>query len=337
MRLLALSGCLPERGLEEGFVDAAVEDRHVHLNALADHLLPLHVQLVGKLGRGEVIGHGQTSLVVEIGYTHIYPGGRTCQPGFRDRLPGVGARDNAAMSEAAATPLPRRGRLWVILALGLALTVLAYAVVELSTRKAGRDVVRVEGISAAQELFGGLPQEGDRLGPDDAPVSIQVFDDLQCGNCRADFLATIPALVEGYVRPGEAKLLMRHYSVAENPLELGFFGAEAAAQQGYGWQYTYLFFLNQAEAERFGVDNELMASLAGSIGELDVPEWQQYLDREDGSDGAITRTLEGYEDLGTKLGIRAGQAMIVTGPDGTRTLQDGPGLAQIGRAIERVQ
>lgn len=242
----------------------------------------------------------------------------------------------AAVSEVAATPLPRRGRLWVILALGLALLALGYALVEISTRPAGRAVVEVEGIAASQELFGGVPQEGDRLGSSDAPVSIQVFNDLQCGNCREDFLETIPALAEGYARPGAVKLLMRHYSVAENPLELGFFGAEAAAQQGYGWQYTYLFFRNQAEAERFGVDDEFMASLAGSIGELDVPEWQEYLDEEGGSDGAIARTLEGYEDLGMRLGIRAGQAMIVSGPRGTRTLQDGPALAQVERAIEAV-
>jgi protein-disulfide isomerase len=232
--------------------------------------------------------------------------------------------------------MPRRGRLWVILALALALGTLGYALVNISTREAGRDVVQLEGISDAQELFGGIPQEGDRLGSDDAPVTIQVFNDLQCGNCRADFLDTIPALVESYVRPGAVKLLMRHYSVAENPLELGFFGAEAAAQQGYGWQYTYLFFRNQGEAERFGIDNEFMASLAGSIGELDVPEWQEYLDSQGGSGGPIAKMLEGYEDLGMSLGIRAGQAMIVSGPSGTRTLQDGPSAAQAERAIEAV-
>lgn len=246
-------------------------------------------------------------------------------------------RDNPAMSEAAVTPIPRRGRLWVILALGLTFAALAYALVNISTQEAARDVVRLDGLAATQRVFGGVPQEGDRLGSDDAAVSIQVFNDLQCGNCRADFLGTIPGLVEGYARPGDVKLLMRHYSVAENPFELGFFGAEAAAQQGYGWQYTYLFFRNQAEAERLGIDNEFMASLAGAIGELNVPEWQEYLDDEGGSDGAIATTLEGYEDLGMKLGIRAGQAMIVSGPEGTRTLQDGPSLAQAERAIEAVR
>lgn len=240
------------------------------------------------------------------------------------------------MSEVAATPIPRRGRLWVIAVLGLALAALGYTVVDISTKEAGREVVRVEGISTAQQLFGGIPQEGDRLGSGDAAVAIQVFNDLQCGNCRADFLGTIPGLVEGYVRPGEVKLLLRHYSIAANPLELGFFGAEAAARQGYGWQYTYLFFRNQSEAERFGIGDEFMASLAGSIGELNVPEWQQYLDSQEGSDGAIAPLLESYEELGRKLGIRAGQAMIVSGPGGTRTLQDGPSLAQAERAIAAV-
>jgi protein-disulfide isomerase len=240
-------------------------------------------------------------------------------------------------SEAAATPLPRKGRAWVIVILALALFGLGYAVVEIAVKKPGREVVRVAGISESQEIFGGVPQEGDRLGSSDAPVTIQVFADMQCGSCREDFIGTIPRLVTDYARPGDVKLMLRHYSVAENPLELGFFGAEAAAQQGYGWQYTYLFFRNQDEAERFGIDEDFMASLAGSIGELDVPEWHEYLQQEGGSDGPIAKTLEGYEELGTRLGIRTRPAMIVTGPAGTRTLQDGPPLARVEQAVESVQ
>jgi protein-disulfide isomerase len=239
-------------------------------------------------------------------------------------------------SEAAATPIPRRGRIWVILALALALTAVGYAVVDIATKEPGRDVVRVDGIATAQQLFGGVPQEGERLGSADAPVSIQVFADMQCGSCREDFLGTIPALANQYARPGDAKLLIRHYSVAQNPLELGFFGAEAAAEQGYGWQYTYLFFRNQDEAERFGVGEEFMDSLAGAIGNLNVPEWEEFLEDNSGSGGAIATRLEGYDTLGTDLGIRTRPAMIVSGPDGTRALQDGPSLARVERAIAEV-
>jgi protein-disulfide isomerase len=240
------------------------------------------------------------------------------------------------VSEVAATPIPRRGRLWVVLALGLALALLGYSLVEIATKEAGRQTVEVTGIGTAQATFGGVPQAGDRLGSADAPVAIQLFTDLQCAECAEAFLEPIPVLVEERARPGDVKLLMRHYSFARNPLEVGFFAAEAAAEQGYGWQYTYLFFANQDEAERFGVGDKFLESLAGSIGELDVPEWREYLEREGGEDGAITARLEGYEELGTELGIRAEPAAIVSGPRGTRTLQDTPSLAQIERAIEAV-
>ena len=242
---------------------------------------------------------------------------------------------SAMSGEAAATPLPRRGRIRVILALGACALAVGYAVVDIATKPPGREVVRIEGIGTAQQIFGGVPQEGERVGSADAPVSIQVFSDLQCSSCREDFLALIPGLVTDHARPGDVKLLMRHYSVARNPLELGFFGAEAAARQGYGWNYTYLFFVNQDEAERFGVGDEFMASVAGAIGHLNVQEWEEQLDRE-GTDGPMAETLEGHARLGDELGIRAGTAAIVSGPQGTLTLQDGPSLARVERAIEEV-
>ena len=240
-------------------------------------------------------------------------------------------------SEVASRPLPRRGRLWVVALLALGLFGLGYTIVQLSTQPPGDPVVHVEGISDAQGLFGGVPQEGDRLGSDDAPVSIQVFNDLQCADCRDDFLSTIPALTERYARPGDVKLLYRHYSNSINPEQLGFYGAEAAADQGYGWQYIYLFFRNQDEGERFGVDQEFLASIAGSVEELEIEEWEKDLEDNGAPGGSIDRRLEGYEKLGRDLKIRTGQGMIVNGPNGTVTLQEGPSLSEVEAAIAEVE
>lgn len=223
----------------------------------------------------------------------------------------------------------------MILLLGLALAILGYSIVNIATKEEGQAAVRVSGIGDMQEIFGGVPQEGDRVGSADAPVSIQVFNDLQCAGCASGFLEPIPELMEKYVRPGDVKLLMRHYSVLYAP-HTGFYAAEAAAQQGYGWQYTYLFFRNQEEAERLGQANEeFLETLAGSVGELDVGEWRRYLEEE--SDGGIATTLKGYEELGTELGIRARPAAIVSGPAGATTLQDDPSLDELERAIEEVK
>jgi Thioredoxin len=243
------------------------------------------------------------------------------------------------MSEVAVKAIPRRGRLWVILILALALGGLGYAIVQISTQKPDPNIIHIEGISEAQEIFGGVPQEGDRLGSSDAPVAIQVFNDLQCSSCREAFLGTIPKLTENYARPGDVKLLYRHYSNSENKIELGFFGAEAAAEQGYGWQYTYLFFRNQEEIKggseaRF---ESFLDSVAGGVEELNAPEWESALEEKDNPDGPISKRLEGYAELGEDLGIRFGQAAIVSGPSGTRTLQDSPKLGRIERAIGEVQ
>lgn len=225
----------------------------------------------------------------------------------------------------------------MILILGLGLFGLGYFIVTASTKKAGSDVVHVAGISEAQEIFGGVPQEGDRLGSSDAPVTVQLFNDMQCSNCSEDFLDSIPTLAEKYARAGSVQFLYRHYSNSESAQELGFYGAEAAAAQGYGWQYIFLFFRNQDEAERFGVNQDFLDSIAGGIEELNFPEWKEYLEKEGGSKGAISKVLEGDEELGRNLGIRYGQAAIVTGPNGTRTIQDGATLGQMERAIEGVQ
>jgi protein-disulfide isomerase len=249
----------------------------------------------------------------------------------------VAGRDNARVSEAAGKAIPRRGRLWMIAILALALFGLGYLIVAISTQEESGAEVEIAGINDAQRIFAGMPQEGDRLGSDDAPVTIQIFNDLQCSDCREDFLSTIPTLAEDYARTGDAKLLYRHYSNSINTEQLGFFGAEAAADQGYGWQYIYLFFRNQDEAERFGIDQDFLASVAGGVEELNIPEWEEDLEDEGGPDGAISARLEGYEELGRGLGIRVRQAAIVSGPNGAETLQDGPSLGQIERAIEAVQ
>jgi protein-disulfide isomerase len=240
------------------------------------------------------------------------------------------------MEAAVAQRGRRRGRWRVLALLVLAAFVLVYGIVELSTQKPDRGQVRINGIDDAQQIFGGVRADGDRLGSPDAPVSIEWFDDLQCSSCREQFLSTIPTLVNDQVRPGDLQLEYRHYSFSPSTEELGFFGAEAAADQDYAWPYIYLFFRNQDEAKRFGVDEDFLTAVAGSIPELDVPQWRDYLDQEGGPDGKIHNRLAGYENLASGLGIRAEPAAIVTGPGGTQTLQDSPTLAQIEGAIDAV-
>ena len=63
--------------------------------------------------------------------------------------------------------------------------------------------ITVSGLEESQQVFGGVEQQGDRLGAAGAPVAIQLFTDMQCSNCRSQFLSTVPPLVQGDVRDGK--------------------------------------------------------------------------------------------------------------------------------------
>jgi protein-disulfide isomerase len=228
----------------------------------------------------------------------------------------------------------------VVLVLAVGLVGLGYAIVQIATQKEDKGIVHVQGIGEAQEIFGGVRQEGARLGSTDAPVTIQVFNDLQCADCREPFLEVMPQLTEKFVRSGDVKLLYRHYSNSESPQELGFYGAEAAAEQGYGWQFVYLFFRTQEEAKRFRTAplfENFEKSIAGGIEEQELEEWDQALEKGSSADSAVTKRLEADEELGRNLGIRVGGGMVVSGPSGTRTLQEGPSLAEVEKAIAEVE
>ncbi len=271
-------------------------------------------------------------------------------------MPTIAARDNGLVSNVTAEPeqpeveqrpMPRRGRPWVILILLLGAIALGYALVNVATQKPNKNTVHITGIERAQQLFGGVPQEGARLGSEDAPVTVQVFADEQSSDCREGFLSTIPALTEKYARPGSVKFLYRHYSNSENEIEYGFYGTEAAAEQGYGWEFIYLFFANQKEADRFGVTEaenhrsglreNFLDSVAGGVEELEDNEWQEAFEEGKVSGSAVEKSLLAQEELGSKLGIRFGLAMVIEGPNGNETLQENPSLKEVERAIEKVE
>jgi protein-disulfide isomerase len=270
-------------------------------------------------------------------------------------MPTIAGRDNGRVSPATKEPepevlhrpLPRRGRGWVLVIAALALLALGYAIVNIATQKPNKNTVHIAGIGEAQELFGGVPQEGARLGSEDAPVTVQVFGDEQSSLCQEGFLSTIPDLTEKYARPGSVKFLYRHYSNSENEIEYGFYGTEAAAEQGYGWQYAFLFYVNQEEADRFGVTEaenkrsglreNFLDSLAGGVEELEGNEWEEAFEGGQEPDSPMTKSLEAQQELGSKLGIRYGLAMVIEGPRGNETLQENPTLKEVERAIEKVE
>jgi protein-disulfide isomerase len=228
------------------------------------------------------------------------------------------------------TTAPRRGRIAVALALGFSAAALLAGIYILSVSK-GRATIPIHGIDAVQRIYGGLPQDGARLGDEGAPITVELFDDLQCSICAPYYLSTTPRLVEDLVRSGRAQLVFRHFSLSERESEVSSYAATAAGEQGRQWQYIQLFFANQGEAKKTGVTDRFMKAVAEDVPDLDLVAWTR-----DRDDPAVARIVKADGDLATELRLRAAPAALVDGPSGTRKLEDSPSVADIERAVDQV-
>jgi protein-disulfide isomerase len=226
--------------------------------------------------------------------------------------------------------MPRR---WVpLLVLGLIGAAILAAIVSISVGEKGPERP-VEGADAVQRLYGGIEQQGDSLGSPDAPVTISIFNDLQCTDCAEYQLETVPRLVENLVREGDARLELRNRPVGQTPTTLAAVAAAAAGEQGMEWQFAHLVLLNLDQVRTSGVDDEFLERMAGSVPgpEFDVEQWQR--DREDPE---IEAHVTSDDELGAELGVAA-PSVVVDGPGGTEQLEDAPSPAEIKAAVEEVE
>ena len=86
------------------------------------------------------------------------------------------------MSEEAPR---RRPRIVGLIVLAIVVGLIGFAIVSIAIgtgTEEGNDV-QITGAAEIQSLLGGIQQDGPRLGNPDAPVTVQVFNDLQCDPC----------------------------------------------------------------------------------------------------------------------------------------------------------
>jgi hypothetical protein len=234
-----------------------------------------------------------------------------------------------------ATKRPGQYRILAILV--LAFVVLGISIIGMATREPGNEFRGVSGVDDAQRIFGGEFQLGERLGPGNAPVQVQVFTDVQAAGFTSWFDEVIPALVDGPVRDGSTQLLLRNRSLTRNPTELSFFGIEAAAEQDYAWNYAYLVTRNLDLAREIGLDDDFLQTIAESIERLDLAVWKADYEAALEPDSEVMQRLEEQDKLAIDLELRAEPALVITGPGGTEVLQDAPDLAEIEAAIGEVR
>jgi hypothetical protein len=228
----------------------------------------------------------------------------------------------------------RRPRLIGLLVLALCVGLLGFAIVSLSVGSGGEDdEIKITGAEEVQSLVGGIPQDGARLGSSDAPVTIQVFNDLSCDPCSDWNQDVIAPLIRGPVRSGDVQLIYHNFPMTESGFFLGAYAAVAAAKQDYEWQFIELFFRNQDEAEKRGADQEFLDNIARGVGvtNFNVEQWQR-----DMKDDDIQATLDADEKITADRHLPVGSAVVVGGPNGTKQLIQSPSLEDVQAAVSEV-
>ena len=206
------------------------------------------------------------------------------------------------------------------------------AVVSLSVGEGGPEKITISGGEQTQELIAGLPQDGPDLGPSDAAVAITVFNDLQCSTCDEYQLETVDPLIEQYVRSGDARFEFRHLSLGEAETTAAAYAAAAAGEQDREWQYIDLFFRNQDEAPAHTVSDEFLRDVGNAIPDFDRDAWEEARDS-----SVVQDRVEADARLAADLSLRVqGPSVVVSGPGGTKVLQDSPSQEEIDAAVSAV-
>jgi protein-disulfide isomerase len=230
---------------------------------------------------------------------------------------------------------PRRPRLIGVLVLALCVGILGFAIVSLSVGSGGeKSEAQITGAEEVQSLVGGIPQSGARLGAADAPVTVQVFNDLSCDPCSDWNREVIVPLIRGPVRSGDVQLVYHNFPMTASGFFLGAYAAVAAAKQDYEWQFLQLFFSNQEEAKKQGADQDFLNAIARGVGvvNFNVEQWQ-----EDMKDPDIQDTLDADEKITAERRLPAEPAVVVGGANGTQQLIQSPSLAAVQAAITEVR
>jgi protein-disulfide isomerase len=229
----------------------------------------------------------------------------------------------------------RRPRLVGLIALAIVIGLLGFAIVSISIGTGTEGQIKITGAEETQSLLGGIQQDGARLGPGDAEVTVQVFNDLQCDPCSDWNRDVVVPLIAGPVRNGQMQMVYHHFPITmtESGFGLSAYGAVAAAKQDDEWQFIELFFANQDEAKKHGgATQDFLDNVARGILNFNLEQWQNDMkDR-----GAIEQTLHEDDELSADRRFPAAPAVVVSGPNGTRQLTESPSLAEVQAAIAAV-
>ncbi len=199
--------------------------------------------------------------------------------------------------------------------------VVAFGVLVL-TRHASSQAALERGIDhKVSAQLTGIPQEGTTLGRRTAPVTMEVFIDLEDPTSRWWFREDLPAIIDTYVRTGALKL--RYHAFKRNTYWPAAFvnqqtAALAAGAQDKLWSYIDTFFYEQGKELTRYVTESYLEGIARQIPGLNLTRW--HTDRHTGrreeqttTEDQSARTIGLHVTPAFRIGKTDARMSILTG------------------------
>jgi hypothetical protein len=165
----------------------------------------------------------------------------------------------------------------------------------------------VQGRIAA--LFGGIPQHGPVLGQATAPVTLQVFIDLEDQlDSGYWFKALLPPILEQFVRTNVVRLEFHSLmtdTLNARPFIMQQTAALAAGEQNLLWNYAATFLNTPGREFTNYVNERFLTGIAKQISGLNITRWDRF------RTAALARVVALDNNAARRFGLRVTPAFRV--------------------------
>jgi len=169
-------------------------------------------------------------------------------------------------------------------------------------------------------LLTGIPQQGTTLGSQDAPVTLQMFADLECPTVQRFVESYLPSILSDWVRTGTVKLEYR--SLKTDTVDEGIFfsqeeAARAAGRQNRMWNFVLTFVRQQGQHFTEYANDAFLVHIASQVPELSMGRWNR-----DRRDISLFKPIALSVHSAHAQGLRYTPSFVMAGYADTASLQE---------------
>ncbi len=155
------------------------------------------------------------------------------------------------------------------------------------------------------------------LGQASAKVTLVVFEDFKCPNCKRFEEETFPVIQSKYIDTGKVRFSMLPFPFIAQQNSLPVDDSRLAAEAGLCafdqkpelfWKYTPIIFRAQGPENQVWASKDRLVELAGNVDGIDTARLRACLDA-----GTNTAKVDAGEAQATKAGVNATPSVFVNG------------------------